>query len=236
MTFDVVAELRDVADALTNPTQVRNPRHGRDANGERVRLEDHVAILPGLIGQVAEIVWPNGGSDSESARPVPASRPPGNPQAMMVHLDIWIGVARWHMRWCLTTRDTLESSVRQLLAKVMSEDSDTQDELLAEMRSWRHRCELVLREAFNDPQVQSPCPVEGCGSRTLRINVQRKTARCATCRARWAEVPDPERGVWSIVGLADHIQTFEAASRAAAAEVRETERVLKEKRYGRSAA
>lgn len=236
MTFDVLAELRDTADALTNPTQVRNPRHGRDANGERIRLEDHVAILPGLIGQVAEIVWPNGGGDSESARPVPSSRPPGNPHAMAVHLDIWIAVAKWHMRWCLTTRDTLESSIRQLLAKVMSEDSNTQEDLLTEMRSWQHRCELVLREAFNDPQVQSPCPVEGCGSRTLRINVQRKTARCTTCRARWAEVPDPERGVWSIVGLADHIQTHEAASRAAAAEARAVERDLKEKRYGRPAA
>jgi hypothetical protein len=236
MTVDILAELRDAADALTNPSQVRNPRRARDANGERVQLPDHVATLPGLIAQVAEIVWPTGGGDSESARPVPSSRPPGNPQAMALHLDIWIGVSKWHMRWCLTTRDTLESSIRQMVAKVMSEDSDTQDEMLGDLRSWRHRCEVVLREAFNDPQIQSPCPVEGCGNRTLRVNVQKKTARCTTCRARWAEVPDPERGIWSIVGLADHIQTYEAQARAAAAEVRMAEREAKERRYGRSAA
>lgn len=236
MTVDVLEQLREVADALTNTTQVRNPRHGRDADGNKVRLPDHVALLPGLIGQVAEIVWPNGGGDNESARPVPSSRLPGNPQAMAVHLDIWIGVAKWHMHWSLVTRDTIESSIRQLLGKVTSADSDTQEELLAEMRGWQHRCEVVLKEAFNDPQVQSPCPVEGCGNRTLRINVQRKTARCATCRARWAEVADPERGVWSIVGLADHIQTYEQASRAAASTAREVEREAKERRYGRSAA
>ncbi len=236
MSTDILADLRDVVDALTNPTQVRNPRHGRDANGDRVKLPDHVVTLPGLIAQVADIVWPTGGGDSESARPVPASRLPGNPQAMAVHLDIWMGVAKWHMMWCLTTRDTVESSIRQLLGRAASEDSDTQEELLVEMRRWQHRCEVVLKEAFNDPQVQSPCPVEGCGSRTLRINVKKKTARCTTCRARWAEVPDPERGIWSIVGLADHIQTHEAQSRAAASEARAVEREAKERRYGRSAA
>lgn len=236
MTFDMLAELRDTADALTNPTPVRNPRHTRDASGERIRLEDHTTVVPGLIAQVADLVWPAGGQDSESARPVPSSRMPGNPQASALHLDIWFSVARWHLRWCMTTRDTLESSIRQLLAKVLAEDSDTQEEFLTQLRSWRHRCEVVLREAFNDPQVQSPCPVEGCGSRTLRVNIERKTARCTTCRARWAETPDPDRGIWSIVGLADHIQTYETASRAAAAEVRATERGLKEKRYGRPAA
>lgn len=236
MAFDLLAELRDTADTLTDAQHVRNPRHGWDANRHKVQLPDHTVTLPGLIAQVAEIVWPNGGGDNESARPVPSSRPPGNPQAFAVHMDIWFAVARWHVRWCLTTRDTLESSIRQLLGRVTSEDRDTQEELLTEMRSWRHRCEVVLREASPDPGVQSPCPVEGCGARTLRINVQRKTARCTTCRARWAEVPDPEKGVWSIVGLADHIQAHEAQSRAAAGAARDVERELKAKRYGRTAA
>ncbi len=235
MSTDILADLRDTVDALTNPTPVRNPRYGRDADGNKVQLDDHVVTLPSLIAQVAEIVWPTGG-DSESARPVPSSRPPGNPQAMALHLDIWIGVARWHMLWCLTTRDTLESSIRQLLGRVASEDSDTQEDLLADLRAWQHRCEVVLKEAFNDPEIQTPCPVEGCGQRTLRINLQKKTARCTTCRSRWAEVPDPERGIWSIVGLADHIQTYEAQSRAAAADARAADRVLKEQRYGRSVA
>ena len=235
MSSDIMADLRDTVDALCDPTPIRNPRHGRDADGNKIQLRDHVVTIPGLIAQVAEIVWP-AGNDSESARPVPTSRPPGNPQAMALHLDIWIGVAKWHMHWCLTTRDTVESSIRQLLGRVASEDRDTQEDLLADLRAWQHRCEVVLREAFNDPQVQSPCPVEGCGQRTLRINVKKKTARCTTCRARWAEVPDPDRGIWSIVGLADHIQTYEAQSRAAASEARAADRVLKERRYGRSVA
>ncbi len=236
MTADPFADLQEVVDALTNPSQVRNPQSTRDADGIKVKLPDHVVTIPGLIAQVADIVWPSGPDESATSRPVPASRLPGNPQAMAVHLDIWIGVAKWHMMWCLTTRDTLESSIRQLLGRAAREDSDTQDELLTEMRRWQHRCEVVLKEAFNDPQVQSPCPVEGCGSRTLRINTKKKTARCTTCRARWAEVPDPDRGIWSIVGLADHIQTYEAQSRAAASEARDAERVRKEQRYGRSAA
>lgn len=236
MTADAFADLQEVVDTLTNPSQVRNPRHGRDANGDKVKLPDHVVTIPGLIAQVAELVWPSGPDESATSRPVPSSRLPGNPQAMAVHLDIWMGVAKWHMMWCLTTRDAVESSIRQLLGRAAREDSDTQDELLAEMRRWQHRCEVVLREAFNDPQVQSPCPVEGCGQRTLRINVKKKTARCLTCRARWAEAPDPERGIWSIVGLADHIQTYEAQSRAAASEARAVERDLKVRRYGRSAA
>lgn len=236
MSFDALAELAEVVDALTNPQHIRNPRHGWDANRNKVQLPDHTVTLPGLIAQVAEIVWPNGGGDSEGSRPVPASRPPGNPNASAVYLDIWIGTARWHMMWCLTTRDSLESSIRQLLGKVAGEDRDTQLELLADLRSWRHRCEVVLKEATNDPGVQSPCPVEGCGQRTLRINVKKKTARCTTCLARWAETPDPDKGIWSIVGLADWIRDHEQASRAAADEARRVEREAKERRYPRSAA
>lgn len=236
MAFDVYAELTDVCDALTNAQHVRNPRHGWDANRHKVQLPDHTVTLPGLIAQVAEIVWPNGGGDSEGSRPVPASRPPGNPQASAVYLDIHIGVTKWSMLWGLTLRDTVESSIRQLLGAVASKDHETQVDLLIEFRSWRHRCEVVLKEAVNDLDSQAPCPVEGCGARTLRINVRKKTARCTTCRARWAEVPDPDKGVWSIVGLADHIRGHEAAAKVAADEARLVERGRKEARYGRSAA
>ncbi len=236
MTFDIVTELRDTADALTNPTQVRNPRHGWDANRHKVVLPDHVVTLPGLIAQVAEIVWPNGASNDGSARGVPSTRPPGNPQASAVVIDIHIGVTKWHMRWGLVARDTIESSIRQLLAKAMSQDTDTQWDLLCELRSWRYRCEVVLKEATNDPQVQVPCPVEGCGERTLRVNIAKKTARCTTCRARWSETPDPERGIWSIVGLADHIRTYEAEARGAADEARRLVREDKRRVYRQPAA
>ena len=76
MAFDILAELRDTADALTDAQHVRNPRHGWDANRHKVQLPDHTTTLPGLIAQVAEIVWPNGAGEKESARPAPSSPPP----------------------------------------------------------------------------------------------------------------------------------------------------------------
>ncbi len=232
MTFDIVTELRDVVDELTNPFQSREPRHTWDANRHRIKLPDHVVTLPGLVTQVGDIVWPTGRRDGDfHVRPVPGSRPPGDPQASACYMDIHIGVTRWHLMLGLVARDTIESSIRQLLGRILSEDRDTQMALLDDLRSWRHRCEIVTGLATPDPQLQVPCPVEGCGQRTLRINVAKKTARCTSCRARWAEQEDEWTG--NIGVLARWIQDWQAHSRGAADSRREAER---ERKNGRSAA
>jgi len=218
MPFDVHQELVDCADALTDPYQHREPRWTWSESRNRISLPDHVVTLPGLVTQVGQIVWPSSRQDDGDfhVRSVPSSRPPGDPEASACYVDITIAVTRWHVMLRLTLRDTVESSIRQLLAQIMKEDRDTQILLLKEMRSWRHRCEVVLKIATPDPQLQVPCPVEGCGQRTIRVSQTKVTARCTTCRQRWAEHEDPAKGVGSIGVLAEWIRQWQESSRAAA--------------------
>jgi len=238
MTVDIMADLAQVCDDLTNPRKHREPRgHYWDAARHRRTLPDHEVTLPGLITQVGQIVYPSGQQDDGTCtmRPVPGSRIPGNPKAVTCYLEIHIAVTRWHVLFGLTLRDTIESSIRQLLGKASSEHSDTQVELLDEMRRWRHQCEIVTRWRDPDPELDAPCPVEQCGARTLRVNLAKRTARCNTCGARWAEEVDEDRGIGSIGVLGRHIQAHRAESTAASRSAWDEERARKARRTGRAA-
>lgn len=237
MSVDILTDLRDTADTLTNPYQHREPRWEWDHNRHRKPLPPHEVTLPGLLAQLGDMAYPGGqADDTASTRSVPRSRPPGNPKAITAYLDIHIAVARWHMMLCIVMRDTIESSVRQLLGRVATEPSDVQAELLADMRRWRYTCEIVTRWRDPDPQLQAPCPADRCGERALRVNLAERTARCVACGSRWAENVDEAAGIYSIGVLARHIQTYTAAADAAADGARQVERDRKIRRAGRSAA
>lgn len=234
MSVDTLSELRDVCDALCDPRQFREPRWTWDANRNKKPLPDHVVVLPGLLVQLHEVVYPGSAPESNGgSRPVPSSRPPLRTDAMSALFAIHCAVARWHMSYCLTTRDTLESSVRQLLGRVSTEDSDTQAALLTEMRSWQRQAEIICGWREPDPQLQVPCPVEGCGERRLRVAMTDLKARCEACGARWAEQEDEWTGSISI--LAGHIAAFQKTSKAGADRVRAEERAKKAARSGKAA-
>jgi hypothetical protein len=236
---DILADLRDVADALTNPYQHREPRWTWSASRHKVKLPDHVVILPGLVAQLAELAEipssPGGGEDAPTSRPVPQSRPPGNPQALAAYLDIHLGVAKWTIMFGLETRDTVESQIRHLVASVAARDDDDQGGLLDELRRWQRQAEIILEWREADLQLEVPCPVDDCGERALRVNVADKTARCRACGCRWAEEENPERGIYSIGVLAGFIADHKRLSKEGADRAREVERARKAARSGRPA-
>lgn len=234
MTADIMADLRDVCDLLCDPHQIREPRWTWDANRNKKPLPDHVVVLPGLLGQLADIVYPGSPPDNgagPTSRPVPSSRPPLRMDAASAHLAITIAVARWHVSLGLELRDTIESSVRQLLGRIAVEDSDTQATLLSEMRSWQRQAEIICGHRQPDPQLQVPCP--HCTERRLRVNMTELTARCDTCGSRWAEQEDERTG--SIGVLAAHIAEFQRQSKAGADRVRAEVRERKHRISGRVA-
>lgn len=222
---DILADLADTCDALCDPQQHREPRWYWDANRNKKTLPDHVVVLPGLIARLAEVVYPGSAPDNGgTARPVPSSRPPLRTDAASALLAIHMAVARWTLSLRLELRDTIESSVRQLLGRIAREDSDTQMALLTEMRSWQRQCEIICGDRQPDPQLQVPCLVEGCGQRRLRVNMAELKARCEGCGTRWAENEDPEHGIYSIGVLAGHIADYQRQSKAGADRVRQEER------------
>lgn len=239
MSTDLMADLRDVTDALCDPHMVREPRgHIWDANRHKKQLPDHVVVLPGLLQQLADIVYPGSPPDTgagPTSRPVPSSRPPLRMDAASAHLQIVMAVTRWHVSLGLELRDTLESSVRQLLGRIATEDSDTQTVLLAEMRSWQRQAEIICGHRQPDPQLQVPCPVGDCGARRLRVNMAELSARCEECGCRWAEQEDPDRGIYAIGVLAGHIAEFQRLSKEGADRAWRVERERKARISGRVA-
>ncbi len=234
MSADVLADLRETADALTDPTRIRHPRHGWDRNRHKVTLPDHVVDLPGLLTQLGDAAYPGGRIDDGGGRSVPKSRLPGNPKALAACPDIHIAVGRWTLLFGLGWRDTIESQVRQVLAAAGTQPHDVRLELLADMRRWLRQCEEITGLRDRDPELTAPCPLEGCGQRTLRINLTGRTARCASCGARWAEQESEHVG--SIGVLARHIAAHRQATAGAAAEAWAADRERKSVRWGRGAA
>lgn len=239
MAYDLMADLRDTVDALCDPSQHREPIHGWDHNRNRKVVGHHVIIRPGLLAQVGEMVYPGTPPDSGNfvVRSVPGSRPPLRLDASSAYMQIHLAVTRWSLSLHLDLRDTIESSVRQLLGRIAAEDRDTQAALLGEMRSWRHQCEIITGLKDPDPQLQVPCPQ--CGNRTLRVNLADQAARCGyeevvdgerrRCGATWDE-PSGTIGV-----LARYIADHKASSKAGADRVRLEERQRKARRNGTAA-
>lgn len=239
MAIDILAELRDTSDALTEPHEHREPIFDWDHNRNRKKIGDHKIVRAGLLAQVGELVYPGTPPDTGDfvVRPVPGSRPPLRTDAASAYLQIHLAATRWCLSLRLEIRDTIESTVRQLLGRVASEDRDTQAALLTEMRSWRRQCELITGLREPDPHLQVPCP--RCGNRSLRVDMAQASARCShdvvvegerqRCGATW----DEESGTIGV--LARHIAEFQAQAKAGAARVRAEEREKKLRRAGKAA-
>lgn len=234
MVSDVLTDLRETADALTDPTRVRHPRHTWSDSRHKVTLPDHVVDLPGLLTQLGDAAYPGGRAGDGGGRGVPKSRLPGNPKALAAYLDIHIAVTRWTVRFGLGMRDTIESQVRHVLGAAATQPHDVRLDLLADMRRWLRQCEEITGWRDRDPELTTPCPADGCGQRTLRINLTGRTARCVSCGARWAEQESEQVG--SIGVLARHIAAHRQATADAAAGAWEADRVRKSARWGRGAA
>lgn len=232
---DVLGQLRDVVDALTNPSQHRTPRHTWPADRRKrhkVKLADHVTIVPGLLTQLAAMAFPlgAGGDDGGGARAVPQSRPPGNPRAIAAYLDIHAAADRWSADLGCSPRATLASTVRGMLGAAPAQPHDVQRRLLRDLDEWLAQCMVITGVAVPDPVLAVPCPADLCGARTLRVDLDKGTVRCLSCGARWAR--DEGERVGSLGVLARYVTEYQSAARTAADRVRAESRRRKAALYG----
>ncbi len=257
MVADLLTDLLDVADTLTEPYQCREPRWMWDANRNKKKLPDHVVVLPGLLQQVADIAYPGSSSgEGGGGRPVPASRPPVQTAALSTYLEITVAVTRWCLALRIELRDTVESNLRAVLgvASTLPRTRNRVDPYTCDTceagrgrEHWSpcHHCTVLTQvelitelrgwqrraeviTGWRKSDPQVEAPCPHCGERQLRINLTSATARCGGCRAEWSDDGVP-LGV-----LAQHIAAYREASKAAAARARKDERDRKA-RYARPA-
>lgn len=227
MATDILIDLRETADLLTDPRHHREPRYGLQGH-HRVIIGHHITTQPGLLQQLADMAYPGASEDEDSGggRSVPESRPPGDVDAISAYVVITLAVARWCWSLKLDLRDSVESNLRQAVATVIGrEDRDTQIALLGEMRTWRNQCETITGWKEGAKQLKEPCP--HCGERQLRVKHEGPTARCYACHVEWG----PE----ALGVLGRVLDTYRIDATAKADEARRAARQRQDARDGRAA-
>jgi hypothetical protein len=198
---NLLHQITETADALTEPTMNREPYAVWDGNRNR-KIRHHITVQPGLLAQLYQSVIPASSSEQAPAGGVPGSRPPLAVEALSRHDQISMAVLRWCASLDLPARVSVESNVRALVGAAAKLDEDTAAAMLDEMRQWRSWCTVYLgwENIFRPAGV--PCPLAGCGALgELRVNLTSATALCRSCSAAWTEADG------SINLLAEYIRT-----------------------------
>lgn len=197
-------DIRDTADALTEPTIHREPIRDWDHN-RNPRRRYHQTIQPGLLTQLYQSVLPTWSTpdDTPTSSSKPGSRPPLALEALSTHHEI-----SWHVKtWCTTlglpVNPTAESNIRRLAGKAMSFDEPAGRTLLADLRRWRRWC-LVMTGWEKITTIRAvPCPLITCRQPgTLRVNLTTASALCRACGATWSHDDH------SLNGLIDYVERF----------------------------
>lgn len=183
MTLILIAEL---ADELCDPHHHVERVPYWDHNRHR-RFREHRTVQPGLLTQLAALIGEMTTSvDGTTTRPIMASRPPANVDALSCHTVITMAAARWCWSLKLDLRDTPEGNIRALVGAVTLLDEDTTRTLADEMRDWRNTASVLTGWSTPPYRPQVPCPVPDCAQvGKLRINLSRHTGICLACRATW---------------------------------------------------
>ena len=197
---NLLTEIADAADALTEPHQHAEPIYDYDTHRNRRMKRAYVTVQPGLLQALTDAVEPATKPDGEVRQAGFRSAPPLCVEAVSRLAVIQLAAVRWCWSLKLDLRDTTASNIRALVGAAGNLDSDTQTTLLDELRQWRTWAAVMSgwQSPAYSPKVN--CPVDGCGKpNTLRINLTRKTAMCVDCHATWDEA--------TIGILADYIRT-----------------------------
>lgn len=210
---DLLRDILEAADALTDGRQHTERVAYFDHNRNR-KFRTHKVILPGLLAQLYESVIPSGGGEG-GPRPHPGSRPPLALEALSTHTVITIAVAKWCWDLRVEMRDTVESSIRAVVAAVPLEDTPTQHRLRADLRRWRTWCAVMTGWERVDTYPAAVCPV--CGKQgSLRVNLTAERGYCTNqdpgpdgrliCGSTWSMVDG------SLVVLGNHIKSSQGAA------------------------
>ncbi len=180
------ADIRDTADALTEPAVTRTPLYAWDAHRHKTLAGHHQIVLPGLLAQLHQSVYPSASSaaDGGYAGGKPGSRPPLALEALTTHRRIIIGTIEWCLSVGLTIRPNPESNLRQLAAKAQSFDDHTAAKLLTDLRRWHRWCLVMTGWEHLRAIREVPCPDCNTPGR-LRLNLTNGTAICHHCGTGW---------------------------------------------------
>lgn len=179
-----IETIADAVDVLTNPMEVREPYEVWDGNRNRKQLWwKH--RMPSLVDQLATAKIPGevyAEDQGGAVRRMPGSTPPAKIEAINLELALTAWAADNAWRLLRQVRETTTANLRAIVgAKV---DSDTNTQLLTELRRWVHRALVIA--GWQRPPWRPDVPCPACERRgTLRIRLDIETAICTECGETW---------------------------------------------------
>lgn len=191
--LNTIAEL---AEELCDARQYREPIYEWTAGRNRKLVRTVVTTQAGLIDQLRDSIQPTN-TASDSARPVPASRPPLQLEALDRLIAIEKAAHNWTWQLRLQPRLYLEGTIRHLVDGATRADDDNRIALLADMRRWRGWAAVMTGWASPPLTPYIRCANSTCGQlSTLRIMPERRTALCSACGHVW----DDTDGTFAALG------------------------------------
>lgn len=229
---DMLTRIAETADALTEPTRHAEPITDWTEQRNRTTRRVWVTDQPSLLDQLAAAVIP-GEVYVDPQGPAAKGQPRSTPNARLDAVDRLLAIEAAAATWCLTLRLELrerpDSNIRALVGAAGSTDSDTQERLLRDMRTWRLWAATVA--GWHVPAWRPNAPCMFCSARdVLRVRLDKGTACCVGCGAVW------DRG--EIDELAEFVRRHRelAKADALAARLRAQDRQRKEYAARRPAA
>lgn len=187
--------IAELAEELCDARQYREPIYewvGRNRKLTRVIITTQA----GLIDQLRDSIQP-ASSTTDTARPVPASRPPLQLEALDRLIAIEKAAHNWTWQLRLQPRLYLEGTIRHLVDGAAKADDNTRHALAAEMRRWRGWAAVMTGWASPPLVPYIRCANTTCDQlATMRILPERRTATCAACGNVW----DDTDGTFAALG------------------------------------
>lgn len=184
---DLLQDIADVADELTNPQRHTERVPMPDGHGHiRATRRAWTVTLPSLLDQLASAVVPGEAytEDEPSARGSFGSRPAARLDAVDRLLAIEAGAAMWVRDGGMTLRDEPARNVRAMVGFAPILGSTFQARMLADLRAWRTWAATVT--GWERPPDAPRAACLNCGKiNTLRVRLDRETACCMDCGAWW---------------------------------------------------
>jgi len=205
---DPRTDLADAVHALVDPIQhaetyvLRAPYPGGPGATE-VRV--HRTVHASLLDQLAQAAEPSGSINEGSGNHIPDSRPPAALDPIYVLTVIERESAAWMADLGVANRGNLAANLRALVGA----SGDTHQELADNAQGWVTRARVATgwdKPAYQPP---APCPVAECNARHgLRVNLEKKTARCVECKTVWKDSDGTLRM------LAEHVRWYTGQEKA----------------------
>lgn len=192
-------QIRDLADALTEPHINREPYTVWDGNRHR-KVHHHITVQHGLVTQLYRAILPSWSVSDEPSTGGPAPAPPLEIEALSRHREIATAADAWCRELGLAPRPTTESTIRALVGAAGHLDDSRQYTLAADLRRWANWCRVYLGLEKVRRISGARCPIVDCDTLGgLRINLTTSHGLCTACGATW------DRDTIGL--LAEHITT-----------------------------